>query len=1292
MPRFSKRDITDWADTKAAEGKLPELIRKLILASNSSIEFIVFPFGDSVGRSGLDGFVRTGVPSPYVADGESVWECGRNDDHVRKANEDFQKRTIGTSEQRQAMLNYYFVTPRHWEKKSDWEKSPGPKKAKISNKWKSVRVLDVDDLIDWLSDCPGVEAWFLRTLGKATAGVHDLEGYWTGVATTKENVLIDPKLLLGGREELAQKVEAFLSTYEKRPKAFPIVSRSPDEIVPFSVASAVSSSNDAMVSRTLVIESRESWEKISREESGLGLIVSPRIQPTREELQHASTRSHRVIYCALDGDKQLPRLTRFEVFKLLLSSGVEEAQATQLANRCGGNGQLLLDDLSGIATPIGSTCSKLEDRIKVACLLLYGWDGSHAQDRKVFSDLCGSAYEEIECSLKNDSRDSSGMLLHADGKFRLLAPERAWIRYSPLITNSVLNQYESLVPAILTDDDPTAGMSGEERIKAQFLGNQQQFSKTLRQSVARSLAVVASIGSARLHLDHSVELSFVDRIVNSTLKDAKFSRWASFRDELSILAEASPEELLFALNRDHQLGGPLHEVMRRNNTGLFVSPAHTGVLWALEMLCWSPSYLPDTISLLFQLHRINPEVKSANNPANSIRETLQIAYPQTNADWPTRQQAISQMLEQDAGLAFNVVLSLFPTFHSNWHRRHLPVWRNWGYGYKAGTTDQQIATELAWCVEQLLLFAGVEPDRWCSLIELCGSIDAAQYTSILHQYQAVLASGIFSEPSKRQLWEAINAMLIRMEWGASQRRLKNGDTVDANDLKDLSTESVPLLPGDATLLDEYGARLRILLDQSTPNDPVLAGCHAFLGGLNPNNCGQHFSDRFDAEKQNEQIKHARNRIVTAVWLAEGLSGLQRLSEIEHVDADAVGRAVAMSKDAQVSPQEIVHYLSSKTKPDRFFAQGYLSVWSWERKDSLSTDVFPLLSTLTSHDSIASFLHCLPCMDEVWNFIDTQEAPTRCLYWKKAPLPWEIPHCRLGYFVRNLIEASRPDRAMELLVRCRDDIALEEIEFVFASLESFPFVERDINENHRNSFHWEIRQLFDKLYDFAMSQAQRLVGLELFYHQVFESDDAQWFQPIALLLAIRDQPSLFVEMVSYTSVDDSDELTAVEGEAASIRVKQISGLLFRLAELPGQSSLCPIEDKTLVDWVIEVLHIAGERRCLKSVIRQIIEIIVRVSWKSIDTWPNETLAKAINIMHEKLPEIVSRKLYIGLSNSRGVHWCDPTGKFENQLSVKIAKRAIQIGLTCPAASKAMRDIAKMIEAESRGNVEESNWER
>ena len=48
--------ILSIADTKQAEGQLPDLIRRLVVASNHTVELAVMPYGDSLGRSRLNGF------------------------------------------------------------------------------------------------------------------------------------------------------------------------------------------------------------------------------------------------------------------------------------------------------------------------------------------------------------------------------------------------------------------------------------------------------------------------------------------------------------------------------------------------------------------------------------------------------------------------------------------------------------------------------------------------------------------------------------------------------------------------------------------------------------------------------------------------------------------------------------------------------------------------------------------------------------------------------------------------------------------------------------------------------------------------------------------------------------------------------------------------------------------------------------------------------------------------------------------------------------------------------------
>lgn len=1137
MTRLSRSDLISWADTKSSEGQLPELIRRLIVASNPTIEAILLPFGDSVGRSGLDGYVVAKCGSKYVPEGASIWEFGTNKDHVTKANGDFKKRTVGTAAFRQQELTYQCVTPRHWENKVEWQTDPGPTKEKIVGQWKAVQVFDVDDMLGWLSDCPAVEAWFSRMLGKATAGLRDVEGYWKNVATTHSGVL-EPAVLLAGREMLTKKVQLHVAGGDERHAPMAITSRSPAEVVPFAVAAIVDSGNEVAIALTVVVDSRPRWEQLIVEESGLGLIVSPQVQPSREELQQAAGRNHRVIYCSTSGDAELARLSEFELRNALTSSGIGEVEASKHATQCGGNGQILLDRLSGLDAPTRTTGSSLSDRVKVSCLLLVGWDGNCRADRDVFSILAGLPYEQIETSLISDSNDPDGLLFRADGKFRLLSPELAWIRYASLITKTVINEFSDVLRYLLADDDPTAGMSGEERLTAQFLGSHPEFSATLRRNVVHSLAIAGSIGATRLNVDPSLSPSFVNWIIRDVLKDADFKRWASFGSELSILAEAAPDALLEALERDLRPDGPLAEVMEKTEPGLFCAPAHIGILWALERVCWSPEYLEKAICVLLRLAGLNSQIKSGNNPSNSIRETLQSYFPQTNSDWPTRQTAIARMLREDAGTAFRLVVSLFSSEHSFWTRRELPVWRDWAHGYESRVTYRQIAVERQWCVEQLLAVADDEVDRWCDLLELRGDIDDDQYIAVLNVYESRLADGAFEEEGKRLLWETINAMLVAMEWASAQRRLANGDIVDEDELEDSAVESEPHFPGEIELYERHGARLRELLDMSAPEDPVLSGCHAFLSGLNPNHCTRHFSDRGNHEKQQENIGEARLSIVQGIWRTKGLDGLLRLAAIEHVDADGVGRAAALANDVSVDIDELLPLFSSATKSDRLLASGFVTVWAWQRKESLSTHLLPLVSLMSSEETIAAYLRCLPLVPEVWDCIDQQSENVRQLYWTDAPVPWEIPSGRLSYYVKNLIKFARADRAIDLLAHARKDIADNEVDLVFEVLENLPLVERDPDEQSRGSVRWEIQTLFAVLYEFGMSQVERIVRLELCYHQVFEDDERRKFQPKGLLVAIRDSPRLFVELLSYCCKDDNGEKNQVTSRLRRLRSRYL----------------------------------------------------------------------------------------------------------------------------------------------------------
>ncbi|MEB2782145.1 transposase [Algoriphagus sp. C2-6-M1] len=93
MRWISSTDLHSNSGKKEFELILPELIRKLIIASCTSFPDFHIPIGDSIYKPGFDVKCNIDEDNDYVPTGESVWELGRDEDFLGKCNEEYKKRT-----------------------------------------------------------------------------------------------------------------------------------------------------------------------------------------------------------------------------------------------------------------------------------------------------------------------------------------------------------------------------------------------------------------------------------------------------------------------------------------------------------------------------------------------------------------------------------------------------------------------------------------------------------------------------------------------------------------------------------------------------------------------------------------------------------------------------------------------------------------------------------------------------------------------------------------------------------------------------------------------------------------------------------------------------------------------------------------------------------------------------------------------------------------------------------------------------------------------------------------------
>lgn len=69
---------------------------------------------EGVWLPGYDGQVHAQAATPFVPAGESIWEMGTNSKYLKKAEEDYEKRTAKPGTVIPSNTTFVFVTPHSW--------------------------------------------------------------------------------------------------------------------------------------------------------------------------------------------------------------------------------------------------------------------------------------------------------------------------------------------------------------------------------------------------------------------------------------------------------------------------------------------------------------------------------------------------------------------------------------------------------------------------------------------------------------------------------------------------------------------------------------------------------------------------------------------------------------------------------------------------------------------------------------------------------------------------------------------------------------------------------------------------------------------------------------------------------------------------------------------------------------------------------------------------------------------------------------------------------------------------
>jgi len=128
-------DLVKWVDRIESRYDLPDLIRRLVLATASPRE-LVFRAREGTGYSGWDGFVDAPAGTTYVPQGVSGWEMGVGVDVAQKVADDYTKRSRNPRPCVKAETTFVFCTSRRWAGRDAWVAA-----RRARTRWAGLRTL-----------------------------------------------------------------------------------------------------------------------------------------------------------------------------------------------------------------------------------------------------------------------------------------------------------------------------------------------------------------------------------------------------------------------------------------------------------------------------------------------------------------------------------------------------------------------------------------------------------------------------------------------------------------------------------------------------------------------------------------------------------------------------------------------------------------------------------------------------------------------------------------------------------------------------------------------------------------------------------------------------------------------------------------------------------------------------------------------------------------------------------------------------------------------------------------------
>lgn len=1188
MQWIDEAGLAIWAKRLGARAYLPDLIADLIRASIADASRFRFPGGDIAQLRGWDGSLETAEATTFVPAGKSKWEFGSGAG-AGKASLDYDKRTGNTSADEMAENTLMLVNLECWDTPRElitaWEND-----RKAQNKWKDVRYLDGVELVHWLDLHPAVAALYAREVlqNAPKDGAFSTDEFWD-MYSTQFKPRLHETVVISDRQAVA---DDLLRKLVGPAQSIMLGAETAIEVVAFAIAAirlAKPEVRRAIEVRTLIVESETAARFLSTHtnltfittkagDTMSGLLASK--GPTLSAATGVQARKH----------EALRRPSASSMVDGFIEMGLAREEGYELAHRCGRSLTILQRLISNQPYQAPEWVQQASD-LKPA-FLAGGWSANLELDKAILKDLSGlSDYAALERVLLPASTQADPLLDRVGEYWQVRAPVDAFSFYGQLIGELDLQRLRDA--AIKVFSHAVAAPPREEKFSLSYV-SPADYSKWLRDGLALTLLIIATMDSVGgLHINNSTPQKYVDEILNSLPEWGKSHRaLIGLSDQTILFAEAAPNPFLTAL--ESMLGGvqsELQYIFASHDDGIFgPSSPHIRVLWALEVLAWSPKLLNRTALILAKLAELDPDPNSrmVNRPINSLRSILLSWSPNTHATLKQRIACIDAVIAACPGIGWLLLVKLLPRSHDSSSPTQKPKLRD-----VAPMIKEELTFGLVWdtqheFISRAIKMASAHEDRVILLIKAFSSFSPDDRSAVLELVDGYLVN--YKTAEANPVWSALRAEIARHEFFADS---------------------------DWAMQEEERKRIENLLERHRPSDSLAAEKQLFDDWLP--HIGRYKAD--EVSDPDALRKDALERILSR----DGPAGILKLVECAALP-NLVGPALERTG---ITEQQLLALLEMAVEPP---APGDLALYAsavgavrhgqpWA--ELLRERVFPIVKSV---DTKARLLLGWPLASWTWDFAKSLGDDIHNEYWQQIQrLPQDGP---LDELLRGVNEFRRVNRSLEVLAVVNRRLGELPTELIFALLR-----EGQVQTTHENfqggtMLSYYLDTVFKELQSRVDAGKEDIAHQEYLYLPLLINQK----RPLVLYEILAENAEYFVEVLSHVFRGKNSLPNTDMTEQERARGHASYSLLSSFRRVPGTKNNI-VDISELETWVREVRE-SATKRDLSEIADQYVGHVLAHAVQNPDEgfWPPSAICAVI----EKFAaEQIENGFSIECFNKRGV---------------------------------------------------------